>query len=197
MNGLPFAIKYSTVIVFGTSAREALDCFFDEFRRCLGHDVESEVSSGSAIIADEAIILMGVKSLLEDMCNTSSRLYKIYSENYQCLQDVLNGTELLDMCGLQAAMWYQRYKDGISRGSDKSDFKCLLEATVLGCISENVTTRCGDEAGFFVVEEVHRNKFLKLASCTPQQILQLQNSYLFSLNLESSRRRIYQRAFDL
>uniref|UniRef100_A0A2L2Y4P9 Secreted protein n=1 Tax=Parasteatoda tepidariorum TaxID=114398 RepID=A0A2L2Y4P9_PARTP len=175
--------------------RVAFDCILEEFSKCADQDLDEMATSDNETLVAASGIILGTKNLMDDLCDSTTQIHKAYARNIGCIRDTMMAPMTMPLCAFEAKGLYGTYKFG--EEEDEREHHCIVAAHVFACISGDVLEQCGEEARATLVELLKRTKVLKYGVCTPQSILDLKTKYIEFLALESERRIIFEKVFDM
>ncbi|GBM04604.1 hypothetical protein AVEN_75567-1 [Araneus ventricosus] len=146
-----------------------LDCNIDAVQSCAGKTIDELAASSNQSGAEEIAALLGIGSLVRDLCNPHSTLHKDYVANIECFRGfVIVGSRL---CSLEARETMEDFytKSNIEKsGLDdalNAEIKCLEMGYEVTCLSIRLGESCGESARSALVTVVRRLRGLLEAQC--------------------------------
>ncbi|GBM26014.1 hypothetical protein AVEN_141974-1 [Araneus ventricosus] len=146
-----------------------LDCNIGTVQSCVGQSISDLAASSNQSVAEEVAALLGVGSLVRDLCNPHSTLHKDYVANIECFRGfIVVGTRL---CTLEARETLDDFyaKSNIEVGglddALNAEIRCLKMGFEVTCLSMRLGESCGESAQSAFVTVVRRLKGLMESQC--------------------------------
>ncbi|XP_071039349.1 uncharacterized protein [Parasteatoda tepidariorum] len=172
-----------------------LDCQLEELAKCADKVLDAVSTSDYEAVVAAFSINLGTKSLVDDLCDSTTQYHKAYVRNIGCINDTVMDPMAFTSCTSEANALNGSLKFG--EDVDDQEHHCIVNALRYACFFEEVLKKCGEEAWTIIVESEKRGKALKYYICTPQSILNLKTKYLEISDLESKLRIIFEKVFDM
>ncbi|CAL1270119.1 unnamed protein product [Larinioides sclopetarius] len=146
-----------------------LDCNIDTIESCVGKTINDLAASGNQSVAEEVAAILGVGSLVRDLCNPHTTLHKDYVANIDCFRGfVIPGSRL---CSLEAKETMEDFytKANIEKGglddALNAEIRCLELGYEITCVSISLGESCGESARGAFVNVVRRLKGVLEGQC--------------------------------
>lgn len=180
-----------------TNMTAFINCIDEVFEEETGFTIKQMASFMRGTDLGRALnLLSNLQTFLEDFCSAGSQLREDYLEHTECFQGIT--ADKKEACAEDAKTAYNTYSNEKNEiFQNKAEETCMVSAYTIGCLGATIHEECGEDAFKLYIDIVKKFNPFRNGLCTDAALQNMKNSFADSLDMESSRKDLFQLAFNI